>query len=121
MILLLSEDIRNSDHQKILNKEIVYRKDLFGGTLNELVSLPFFGLRTIKGDSSKILLFLDIRKFNYSILFAFFIFVLPHFLLFTFRKLPKINIENDRNLIIETKIGGRLIFLFVILVINLIV
>lgn len=51
---------RNNGRQKILNKEIVYKKDIFGGTLNELVSLPFFGLRTIKGGSSKILLFLGI-------------------------------------------------------------
>lgn len=113
--------VRNSDYHKILNKEIVYRKDLFGEKLKELVSLPFFGLRTIKADSSKTLLFLDIWKFNYSILFAFLIFVLPYFLVFSFEKLPKMNIEKDRNMISEMKIGGRLIFLFIILIINLLV
>lgn len=58
--------VREKDYRRILKNEIEHRKDLFGGELNEIESIPFFGLRNISVDSNKFLLILDLWKFNYS-------------------------------------------------------
>lgn len=58
--------VREKDYKRILKNEIEHRKDLFGEELNEIESIPFFGLRNISVDSNKFLLILDLWKFNYS-------------------------------------------------------
>lgn len=58
--------VREKDYRRILKNEIEHRKDLFGEELNEIESIPFFGLRNISVDSNKFLLILDLWKFNYS-------------------------------------------------------
>jgi len=58
--------IKKKDFKKIENNEIDYRKDIFGGKLNELESIPFFGLRHLNVKANKIALLSDIWKYNYS-------------------------------------------------------
>ncbi|MGN7866946.1 hypothetical protein [Chryseobacterium sp.] len=72
--------IRDRDYMKIENNEITYRKDIFGGKLNELESIPFFGLRKINVKANKFVLLSDIWKYNYR-WWVFLIFLLTPFVL----------------------------------------
>ncbi|MBL1223105.1 hypothetical protein JET18_19835 [Chryseobacterium sp. L7] len=113
--------IKEKDYHKIKNNKIRNRHDIFGGKLNELEAIPFFGLREINIESNKFLLILDIWKYNYSILFAFFLIILPYILFFILKKVFKIEIEKNQDKVKQSEIGGYMILSFIILIINLIV
>ena len=113
--------IRNSDYERMFNNKLTNRKDVFGNELNELEGIPFFGLREINIYSNKLLLILDVWKYNYNILIAFNLLILPYFIVFVLKKIMKVSISKNNNSKIESKIGRYIIFFFVLLFINLIV
>lgn len=113
--------IRNSDYERMFNNKLTNRKDVFGNELNELEGIPFFGLREINIYSNKLLLILDVWKYNYNILIAFNLLILPYFIVFVLKKIMKVSISKNNNSKIESKIGGYMIFFFILLFINLIV
>jgi len=113
--------IREKDDQKIKNNQIQYKKDILGNKVNEIEPVPFFGLRTMDSESSSFLLLIDIWKYNYSILFAFILLILPYLLFFILKSIFKVPIEKNQDKNLERKIGGYQIVFFILLVINLIV
>ncbi|KIC64779.1 hypothetical protein [Chryseobacterium taiwanense] len=113
--------IREKDDEKIKNNQIHHKKDILGNKLNEIEPIPFFGLRTIHSESNIFLLFLDIWKYNYSILIAFILLILPYLLFFIFKKIFKMSIDKNQDKNLEGKIGGYQIVFFILLVINLII
>ncbi len=113
--------IKEKDYNKIINNEIRNRRDIFGNKLNELESIPFFGLRMLTRESNTFLLILDIWKYNYSILLAFSLLVLPYVLLFIVKEVFKINIRVNDDIDEDNAIGTYLILSFVLLLVNLIV
>lgn len=113
--------IRENDDLKIKNNQIKHKQDITGNKLNELEAIPFFGLREIYSEPNKLLLILDIWKYNYSILIAFILFILPFLLFFILKKVFGISFEKNQDKNLESKIGGYFILFFVLLVINLIV
>ncbi|MFZ4930961.1 hypothetical protein [Chryseobacterium sp. Mn2064] len=113
--------IRQKDSDRIKNKEIKHRKDIFGGELNEIEPIPYFGLRKIYLESNKLFLFLDIWKYNYSILTAFILLVLPYIIIFITKKIFKVSLQEDKDSQLEHKIGGMMILCFILLFVNLIV
>ncbi|MDQ1097216.1 MULTISPECIES: hypothetical protein [Chryseobacterium] len=121
LIQNISFYIRKKDEQKIKYNRIHHQKDIFGNKLDEIEPIPFFGLRTINSKANAFLLVLDIWKYNYSILVAFVLLILPYFIFFILKKIFKIVIEKNQNKEIEKKIGGYQILFFILLVINLLV
>ncbi|MBP2619649.1 hypothetical protein [Chryseobacterium jejuense] len=113
--------IRQKDNERINNKEIRHRTDIFGGELNEIEPIPYFGLRKIHLKPNKLLLFLDIWKYNYSILIAFILLVLPYIIIFITKKIFKVSLQEDKDSQLEHKIGGMMILCFILLFVNLIV
>jgi len=113
--------IREKDAQKIKNNQIQHKTDVLGNKLNEIEPIPFFGLRNGNSESNPILLLLDIWKYNYSILFAFILLILPYLLFFILKSIFKVPIEKNQDKNLERKIGGYQIIFFILLVINLIV
>ena len=113
--------LRRKDEQKIENGQIKHRNDIFGNTLNEIQAVPFFGLRKINKVPDKTLLILDVWKYNYSILLAFILFILPYIIIFILGKIFKIKIEKNNDKRTSGKIGGYMIVCFIVLVINLLV
>jgi hypothetical protein len=113
--------IREKDDQKVKNNQIQHKTDVLGNKLNEIEPIPFFGLRNGNSESNPFLLMLDIWKYNYSILFAFILLILPYLLFFIFKSIFKVPIEKNQDKNLERKIGGYQIVFFILLVINLIV
>lgn len=113
--------IRNSDYERIVNDKLTNRKDMFGNELNELEGIPFFGLRKINIYSNKLLLTLDIWKYNYNILVAFILLILPYFIIFILKKIIRLSIDKNNNTKLESKIGTYIIIFFILLFMNLIV
>lgn len=110
--------LKEKDYNKIKNKEIKHRQDILGGRLNEIESIPFFGLRKIGTNSSGFLLWTDIWKFNYK-WWVFLVFLLiPGMLVFLIKKLRIIEV-------VETKKKSKLdrindYIFWILLVINII-
>lgn len=104
----------DDDFKDVSNKQIKYRKDVFGGKLNELESIPFMGLRDVNKKPSNISLFLDIWKYKYEWWVFIPFMLLPHFLILIIKKL-KINIltSSDKS----GKISKINHYLFVFLII----
>lgn len=113
--------IREKDDEKIKNNQIQHKKDILGNKLNEIEPIPFFGLRTIHSESNTFLLFLDIWKYNYSILIALILLILPYLLFFILKRIFKMSIDKNQDKNLEGKIGGYQIVFFILLVINLII
>lgn len=113
--------IRQKDDQKIKDNKIKRKKDFLGNKLNEIEPIPFFGLRTINSEPNSFLLWLDIWKYNYSILIAFILLILPYIIFFFTKNIIKLSVEKNQDKEIEKKIGGYQILFFILLVINLIV
>lgn len=113
--------IREKDYMKIKNNEIVYRKDIFGGKLNELESIPFFGLRNINVKANEITLLSDIWKYNYH-WWVFLIFLLvPQLLKFLAKKIG-FNTTETENKSKFTKMNDYIFWILSIInIINLII
>ncbi len=113
--------IRNSDYERMFNNKLTNRKDVFGNELNELEGIPFFGLRKINIYSNKLLLTLDIWKYNYNILVALILLILPYLIIFILKKIFRQSIDKNNNTKLESKIGTYIIIFFMLLFMNLIV
>lgn len=109
------------DFEKIKNNQIVNRKDIFGNKLNEIQSIPFFGMRKIGEKAGNASLFLDLWKYNYSIFFAFVLFILPYTIFFVIENFFKLSLKEEPNTDVKSKIGAGMILCFGLLIINLIV
>lgn len=104
------------------NNEIKYRKDIFGGKLNELQSIPFVGLRDINKKPSKVLLFLDIWKYKYKWWVFIPFLILPHLLLFMFKKLKRNTlIDSDKSNKLSKTTNYLFLFLLIINIINFLI
>lgn len=112
--------LREKDYNRVKNKEIKHRKDIFGGKLKEIEPIPFFGLREIGSNSSNFLLWTDIWKFNYK-WWIFLVFLLiPGLLVFLIKKMGIVKDIESKKKSNLTKINDYIFWtLSIINIINL--
>lgn len=114
--------IRQKDFIKIENNEIKHRKDIFGGELNELEPIPFFGLRKINLKPNRFFLILDIWKYNYKWWVFLFFLVVPNLLIFLIKKIRMVEVIETENKSKFTKINDCIFWtLSVINIINFLI
>ncbi|WP_300670316.1 hypothetical protein [Soonwooa sp.] len=114
--------IHDQDFDKVKNKQVIHRKSFTGSQLNQLESVPFFGLRPYNEVPNKFLLMLDVWKYNYTFL-AFLIFLPIGFLLQKLvQKSNRIKIvETTANTKFDTILGYCFAILAIINIINFII
>ncbi|NIF07519.1 hypothetical protein F3J23_19025 [Chryseobacterium sp. Tr-659] len=114
--------IREKDNERIEKHEIKHRRDIFGGELNELESIPFFGLRKIDVKINRFFLLSDIWKYNYR-WWVFLIFLLtPHLLILLAKKTGLFQVDETENKLKHTGINDYIFWtLSIINIINFLI